>query len=52
MLRHSSSTGPQWRSNKDEDLGQRKKTQEKPWSSSKEQPGMFAEMQELGACGK
>lgn len=34
-----------------EDLGQCKKNHQEPRSTSKEHPGMFAEMQALGACG-
>lgn len=51
VILHGSRTGPEWRSDKDEDLGQNKENHRDAWSSSKEQLGMFAEMQELGAGG-
>ena len=51
IVLHGSRTGPWCGSDKEEDLDQYKEDHQKPWSSSKEEAGVFAEMQEMGADG-
>lgn len=51
IVLHGSRTGPWCGSYKGEDLDQYKENHQKPWSSSKEEAGVSAEMQETGADG-